>query len=580
MSEQDDVSKIQKRYSLTLLNPSSHYISLVISIAVAGVMAAFVSVTYLNSGDVIFPVLSVVGVLVGTQFLDILFSRHKEYSKSLHVSLFGNGLFFVSTLIGFGAMMLFAKDSLDLFYVTIGMFVFASFRIGIFTTILGASLKKAWGVAFIQPVAMYLVLIPPTMWIDSLTNPMALLFGAAFLGLATGWSYFTDRAGRPAVDSTHELIQAYVTSASKNDPTEMEQIIERKAKPSTVSTTQIKFQSNDKQVMFSMVLPDIHPGPFHPVGGSNIPYLIYKNMDSTAMVMHSISNHDLNLPSQEEVNNYLTSISDSEVLRNGVGCTEPVTVQINNARAGGLLFDKTALLFLSLSPHGMEDLTMDIRTQIEQFAKNRNFEQVMIVDTHNAMGDEISKEDSEDLLIAAKSTLDTLKTKQSYPFKFGYQNSNDMNIKKADIAMGGIAILCLEINEKKYFVGWADANNMENGVREQIVKHFANIGYELIEICTSDTHFTADGARNKNGYFQLGMISKPTQLANWYLELAQKAEKQMNECSFEILENQSKVKVMGSDIYADYLKCMNKSMNITKVFLLADAGLFALSIFL
>ena len=159
------------------------------------------------------------------------------------------------------------------------------------------------------------------------------------------------------------------------------------------------------------------------------------------MVMHSISNHDLNLPSQEEVNNYLTSISDSEVLRNGVGCTEPVTVQINNARAGGLLFDKTALLFLSLSPHGMEDLTMDIRTQIEQFAKNRNFEQVMIVDTHNAMGDEISKEDSEDLLIAAKSTLDTLKTKQSYPFKFGYQNSNDMNIKKADIAMGGIAIL-------------------------------------------------------------------------------------------------------------------------------------------
>ena len=580
MSEQDDVSKIQKRYSLTLLNPSSHYISLVISIAVAGVMAAFVSVTYLNLDDVIFPVLSVVGVLVGTQFLDILFSRHKEYSKSLHVSLFGNGLFFVSTLIGFGAMMLFAKDSLDLFYVTIGMFVFASFRIGIFTTILGASLKKAWGVAFIQPVAMYLVLIPPTMWIDSLTNPMALLFGAAFLGLATGWSYFTDRAGRPAVDSTHELIQAYVTSASKNDPTEMEQIIERKAKPSTVSTTQIKFQSNDKQVMFSMVLPDIHPGPFHPVGGSNIPYLIYKNMDSTAMVMHSISNHDLNLPSQEEVNNYLTSISDSEVLRNGVGCTEPVTVQINNARAGGLLFDKTALLFLSLSPHGMEDLTMDIRTQIEQFAKNRNFEQVMIVDTHNAMGDEISKEDSEDLLIAAKSTLDTLKTKQSYPFKFGYQNSNDMNIKKADIAMGGIAILCLEINEKKYFVGWADANNMENGVREQIVKHFANIGYELIEICTSDTHFTADGARNKNGYFQLGMISKPTQLANWYLELAQKAEKQMNECSFEILENQSKVKVMGSDIYADYLKCMNKSMNITKVFLLADAGLFALSIFL
>ncbi len=54
MSEQDDVSNIQKRYSLTLLNPSSHYISLVISIAVAGIMAAFVSITYLQITDVIF----------------------------------------------------------------------------------------------------------------------------------------------------------------------------------------------------------------------------------------------------------------------------------------------------------------------------------------------------------------------------------------------------------------------------------------------------------------------------------------------------------------------------------------------
>ena len=76
MSEQDDVSKIQKRYSLTLLNPSSHYISLVISVVVAGIMAAFVAFTYLNMTDVIFPVLSVVGVLGGTQFLDILFARH------------------------------------------------------------------------------------------------------------------------------------------------------------------------------------------------------------------------------------------------------------------------------------------------------------------------------------------------------------------------------------------------------------------------------------------------------------------------------------------------------------------------
>ena len=580
MPEKDDVSKIHDKYTLSLINPSSHYISLAISVVIAGLIGAFVAATYLESSDLLFPTLAVIGALVGTQFLDILFSKHKEYSKSLHVSMFGNGLFFVSTLIGFGAMGLFEKDGLDLFYVTMGMIVFVSFRIGIFTTILGASVKKAWAVAFIQPVAMYLVLIPPDMWISSLTNPMALFFGAIFLGLATAWAYLTDKAGRPGLKSTHELIQAYVTSMSRKDPEPLEKIIEQSATESTVSTAQLRFQSSDKKDDFRMVLPDIHPGPFHPIGGSNITDLIYKKMDSTAMVMHSISNHDLNLPTQKEVQNYLNSLQESKVQQGGAVCTEPVAVTINKARAGGLLFDRTALLFLSLSPHGMEDLPPNVRSEIEQFAENRNFEQVLIVDTHNAMGKEISKEDSDDLLLAAKSTLDTLKTKQSHPFKFGFANSEDMELIENDIAGGGIAVLCLEINNKKYFLGWADANNMENGVREIIVKHFENNGCELIEICTSDTHYTASGARNRNGYHQLGVLSKPPELSNWYFDLAKQAEEKIKESTFEVLGHQTDVKVMGPTIFSDYSKIMDKTMNITKYCLIADAGLFLAAIFL
>ena len=120
-----------------------------------------------------------------------------------------------------------------------------------------------------------------------------------------------------------------------------------------------------------------------------------------------------------------------------------------------------------------------------------------------------------------------------------------MNLNQNDIAEGRIATLCLEINNKNYFLGWADANNMENGVREQNVTHFANNGYELIEICTSDTHYTASGARNRNGYFQLGMLSKPNDLANWYLELAKNAESKIKEGTFEVLEHQTNVKTQN-----------------------------------
>ena len=109
MPEKDDVTKIHDHYTVTLINPSSHYISLTVSIIIAGLIGAFVSATYLEREELILPTLAVIAALVGTQFLDILFAKHREYSKSLHVSLFGNSLFFVSTLIGFGAMILLGK---------------------------------------------------------------------------------------------------------------------------------------------------------------------------------------------------------------------------------------------------------------------------------------------------------------------------------------------------------------------------------------------------------------------------------------------------------------------------------------
>ena len=166
-----------------------------------------------------------------------------------------------------------------------------------------------------------------------------------------------------------------------------------------MSTSQIRFHSQSENTDFRLVIPEIHPGPFHPVGGSNIPYLMYKNMGSSAMIMHGVSNHSLNLPSQQEVQQYLQSLSESSISQQGLTCTEPITFQVNKTRATGLLFGKTALLFLSLSPHGMEDLPSQVKTEIEQFSKNRNFERVLIVDCHNAMGEEISQDDFEDLLV-------------------------------------------------------------------------------------------------------------------------------------------------------------------------------------
>ena len=579
--ESDDVSNIHNRFSLTLVNPGSHYFSLAASL---GVGLVIVLATYLgnlnnlNLEEFWYRIPMVLGIMAIMQLLDIKFAKKKEYSKSLHSSLFGNMLWVVTILMGLLSSLVLSKET-SLFFITFGMILFASFRIGLYTTTLGASLKKAWAIAFIQPLAIFFVLIPQELWISMLSNPIALGYGFSFLIIATAWSIVTDRAGRPGMKSTHKTIQAYLASQG-NDVKDAEELMEEHATETKVGTSQIKFSSQDGTKEFRMVLPEIHPGPYHPVGGSNIPYLIYKNLSSSAMVMHSISDHALNLPSRNEVSNYLKNLEKSEVKEEGMKCTEPVVVQINKARVTGMLLGNNPLLFLSLSPHGMEDIPSYMKKEIEQYGKNRNFTKIMSVDCHNAMGEEISKEDGEDMLKAAKSCLDSLIVKNSFPIEFGYANTNDMDVWTEDLAMGGLGITCLKINNKKYFLGWADANNMENGIREKIIENFSNKGYNLLEICTSDTHYAAVKARNRNGYYQLGLITSADKLSKWFMEIAENAQSNITSAKYEILENEAEVKVMGQSIYEDYSKALENSLKITKIFVIGCIGLFITSLFL
>ena len=578
MSDSNDIENIHRRYTLTLINPSSYYVSLFGSIAIACVISFLCFNNFITNYEIVYHLPAALGALLAIQYIDSRFTRHKEYSKSLHMSFFGNVLWLITIVAGIiGSSLLSIEPAL--FYVALGMFIFSSFRIGIMTTTLGISMKKSCVLCFVQPLAMFFALVPISMW-SVLYDVQTLAFAVVFLGVAVAWSYITNRTGLPMIKSTHKLLQAYLQSVSQNDPRDMESIILETSKQSDISTSQIRFSTSDDKNDFRMILPDLHPGPFHPVGGSNIPYEIYKSMNSSAMVLHSISDHSLNLPSQQDVQDYLQELSKSRVSKKGMTCTEPVTAQINKAHVVGIRLDETALLFLSLSPHGMEDVPVILKTEIEQMAKNRNFEHALIVDTHNAMGGEISQEDSQDLLTAAKNVLDILITKSNHPLQYGYANSQSMNIQTSDLAGGGIGMLCLAFEQKKYFLCWADANNMENGVREEVIAHLKNHGHELVEMFTSDTHSTTMGVRNRNGYYELGSVTKSERLADWCLTIAKQAEKNIAEGKFEILENNAKVRVMGSGIFEHLSKALDSSLNMTKWFMILCTGIFLISIFL
>ena len=182
MSDSNDIQNIHRRYTLTLINPASFYVSLCGSIAIASIISFLCFNNYIQNYEILYHLPAVVAVLLAIQYLDSRFTKHKEYSKSLHMSFFGNTLWLITIVGGIVGSAILSKEP-TLFYVAIGMFIFSSFRIGIMTTTLGVSMKKACVLCFVQPLAMFLVLIPIEMW-SVLYDVQSLAFGIAFLAVA------------------------------------------------------------------------------------------------------------------------------------------------------------------------------------------------------------------------------------------------------------------------------------------------------------------------------------------------------------------------------------------------------------
>ena len=80
----------------------------------------------------------------------------------------------------------------------------------------------------------------------------------------------------------------------------MERFTESRSEQQIVKTLIGRFTNNMGDPV-NIILPDIHPGPFNPIGGSNLPYVLFTAFSRKAIVLHSISDHSLNIPSKSEL---------------------------------------------------------------------------------------------------------------------------------------------------------------------------------------------------------------------------------------------------------------------------------------
>src|SRR5918997_746972 len=576
----DDVSNIHRRWAVTRINPSSSRVSYSIWIACAIIIVVVSHLYNLQagiSGLAVYLPLSLAS-LVGSHFLDYLALRgtplHK-LSKITHVSAFANVFWSLTVLLGIAADLVFSKSpSID--YVIAGMLLAIGFRIGLFISVIGASTARGILVSFIQPVIFFFAFMPPTSYQSIVTQGyFGIAFGAILLAIGIVWTVIADRAGRPGVKSTFNLLRAFLVAWSENRVDMIEELIEAKAHENLITTKVIRFLFAGNQA--AIVLPEVHPGPFSMVGGSNLPYVLYEAFSKRALVMHSVSDHSLNIPSKKEVEKYVKDIAQMITKERGAACSEPVQMRINNSTSTGIAFGNTAIVMLSLAPTGMEDIPRAVSSEIESFGSTIGFSDVLVVDCHNAMGRYLGDSDRKDLLASAKQCLDQLKNRPQKHFKVGFASLDDVDHRMDrtdELGQGGLAVLVLTIDNKNYAIGWADSNNMKNTARDYIVSKInRNATTTMLEICSSDTHSTS-GKRTREGYFALGTTTNLDEIATAYIHLCAKAAETAGRSSFELAYTESAIKVMGKKQFEDYSSALDRSVNVTKIFIAITVASF------
>jgi putative membrane protein len=587
----DSVSNIHRRWSLTRINFSSYKISLTISLISSLIIILVFDHFYLLVNLIQLAIFTITGIsfLIFSYFLDLFLLRKtpvNKLSKILHVSAFSSLLWLLIVSLGYLTFIIFQKEIPPKEYLLEGMMLAIGLRIGIFTSVFGANLLQGIKTAIIQPIVFLFLISPSSIFIEIFSDVGAISFGLILIGLGIGWTILADRSGRPNLHSTFALLQAFLSAWTENKVENIEKILLSKSKNELVDTFIVKFTNKHHNLYW--VLPNIHPGPFKEIGGSNLPYQIYNYFSQKAVVFHSPSDHSLNIPSKGEVLEYLKSLSNTQkTLDYGSTCSIPIQIKNKKATVTGIIFDNTPILMLSFAPYGMEDIPEEISKELETYSKNEGFKRLFIIDSHNAMGKKIGKSENEELLVAGKTCLKILKKSPQYSFKIGLANTNEIKnhiIFGEDIGKSGLSIILIDINKNDdnnsnhndhYVIGWADSNNMKSGLREYIIKFLEQKGIRMLEICSSDTHENS-GFRTSEGYYPFGHITKFETIADHYYKLIELAYKKLEVYGYEVFHIVSTVKVMGTNQFRDYSNALDKAMNLTKKFLIITFGVILL----
>ena len=365
-----------------------------------------------------------------------------------------------------------------------------------------------------------------------------------------------ERSGTPEVrDSPLTLFRAFLQHWLRSDPESLESRLGTLGTQGVIEGSTLAF-SGTKAAVGCVVVSNFHPGPYRDLGSAGLPsrltVALERSKGGIVQAPHGISNHQLNIVSQEDVQRVIekvvaeypvaTPIHDSSTM---------VRFTLDEAKVSGQVFGNVAFLTLTLSPIDMEDLPSEVAHEIEREAQARGLTAI-IADAHNSLSNQtsISPEQARKLVEASVKVLDQLALARKSPFTAGSAADPLEEFRLEDgIGPGGLSSLVVKSGNQIVAYLTIDGNNMHTGVREAILEDLEKIGVSDGEIMTTDTHLVTGLVRSPLGYYPVGAHIDLRLLTEKVRETVQRAIVSMEESSAGFSKFAIEVRVLGSETF-------------------------------
>jgi putative membrane protein len=438
-----------------------------------------------------------------------------------------------------------------------------------FLVIDGVFTERAWmavALATIHPATTLVVLRFSELSVKF--DPLPAVFGAIAYVVMASFVVVLKRRKTSEGHNTLSLFRAFMKTWAGGQAADLERIIADHAEEEQVTTKLMRFQTKTGDIF--LVLPGVHPGPFHPVGSYDLPGVISSAFArlGPAMTLHRPGGHERNLATREETERYAALVSEfTQTISTSTGTRirGPVHARVGKANVGATAFSTDLILTVSFAPLGSDDLQAEVEAELSGPATATGFD-ATVVDAHNSLEDYPESVDSTDP--GWRQLFEQMKTTEAMPFRVGYAHSGELGFSaKEDLTENGIALIMFETPQSKSVLVLADANNAVPSLRAETAKALSLLGYELIEFCTSDSHnLAARGLTVSRGYRALGEATPVEALVKLVTDVAKLAETRLSQSNYGSGVLKSTVKVFGAKALGDFAAITQSSSELATAY--------------